>query len=365
MDGLSFAILDKNNAYRCLVGAHRGAEATVVNNGSSQSMFVLDDDDHALADIITPGARARVLFRGVEEFRGRISATPGAGPAGYVNTYIQDDRRKLHDWLGWQKPTAPLNAQTDEYRVYAGPTETVVKTAIAEATNRLPQPWTIRPSLGRGLPAQRVELRQHPLDDKLIPLLTAARLGLRLTYPAGITTLDVRSPNTVTGLLDPKTGHFDAYDYARRAPAATRAIIGGKGDGVARVFTQVIDTALEAEWGDVIEIFVDARNAETLAELETAGWAALAEGRPSTTVSMEITEQPGFEYHSTYEVGDLVKINVGIEATEVITQVKISDDPDNGVTVTPQVGDLALDQIARLTNQLSRLQVRTRDLGRR
>lgn len=363
--GLSFPIYNRAGEFQRHVVAHRGAEAPLVWNDVSTSFFVLDDDDPALPAILEPGARARVLFDGREECRGLITATPGAGPEGHVTVYVSDDMRKFRQWLGWQKPTAGIKLQDVDHRRYTGSVESVVKTAIQETITRLGVPWTVRPSLGRG-GTTTVDFRMDYLADLLFPELRRARLGLVLTYNGNTPSVDVRTPNTVGGVLDPSSGRVDSFDFSRRAPSATRAVIGGRGEGAAREFDLVIDAAREADWNDIVEVFVDARNVEIGDDLKPDGQKALAEGAAQTSVSMEITEQPGFTLHETYELGDILPVRIGdLSSSEVITNVTIKDDPDDGVTVTPAVGEIARDGLQRLSNQLARLQARTRTLGRR
>lgn len=365
MDGLSFVIRDRNDVFERLVVAHRGAEADLVWNGPSSAFFVLDDSDVALPAILAEGARCDVWFNGVEEFRGWVSATPGAGPFGHVTAYVEDFRQSLDEWQGWPKPTAAITAQTDEFRAYSGPLETVVKTAVGEAVTRLGWDWVIAPSLGRG-PSTKINFRFDYLGDLLWQPLKDARYGLVLSYPGGVPTLDLRSPETVPGVLDVSSGRVDSFDFSRRAPAATRVAAGGRGEGIARELDTLVDVAREAAWGRIKEVWVDARNNDVGADLTPEAQTVLDDGAPSTSVSLELTEQPGFKLHSTYEVGDLVLVKVGdLESTEVITKVLVKDDPDSGVTVTPTVGDVVQDEIQLLADQVSRLQKRARTQGRR
>lgn len=364
MDGLSFVVRDKADVFQRHVVAHRGAEAELVWNGPSNAFFVLDDDDSALPAILAEGARCDVLFNGVEEFRGKVGATPGAGPFGHVTVYVEDHRRKLNEWQGWPTPAAAFSAQ-GEHRSYTGNLETVVKTAISENVSRLGVGWVVATSANRG-PASKINFRFDFLGDLLWQPLKDARLGLVLSYPGGVPTVDLRSPDTVGGVLDVSSGRIDAYDFSRRPPAATRVLVGGRGEGADREIEQLIDTVREADWGDVIEAWVDARNNDPGADLTPEGQLVLDEGAARTAVSMELTEQPGFKLHSTYEVGDVVPVRIGdLESTEVITKVLIKDDPDSGVTVTPTVGEAVMDEVGLLAEQVSRLQRRARTQGRR
>lgn len=367
MDGLSFVIRDKSNVFQRKVVAHRGAEADLVWNGVSTAFFVLDDDDPAIPFINAAGARCDVWNGDVHEFRGWVTAIPGAGPVGHVTVYVEDFRQALNDWQGWPKPSAAYTAQTDEYRKYSGPLETVVKTAISENVARIggPANWVVTPSLGRG-PATKINFRFEPLGDLLWQPLKDARLGLVLSYPGDVTTLNLRSPDTVAGVLDVSSGRVDRYDFTSRAATSTRALIGGRGEGAARELKLVVDSTRETALGRVIEVWGDARNNDAGADLTPEAQALLDEGAPSTSVSMELTDQPGFRLHDTYEVGDIVPVRVGsVSSTEVITRVLVKDDPDSGITVTPTVGDVITDEAQVLADQLSRLQKRARSQGRR
>lgn len=370
MDGLSFVIRDKTGVFERLVVDHRGAEADLMWNATSWANFILDDDHRALDAILTNGARCDVRLNGVEEFRGRISATPGAGPYGHVNVYVQSDMRKLDDWLGWQLPTATLTTTAStisaSHRRYTGPLETVVKKAMSENFTRLGVPWVVAASLGRG-PATSVDFRMDKLSDKLYPLLKSARWQLSVTYnSAGIPTFDIRLPETVAGVLDASSGRMDRYDYSRRAPAATRVVVGGAGEDATRLFALVVDSAREADWNDIVEVFADQNSLKSGDDFTATASETLAEGAPSTNVSMEITEQPGFTYRDTYKLGDLVNIRVGrLTAVEVITKVHVKDDPESGVTITPSVGDLARTEVERLGQQMTRLNRLARKHSRR
>lgn len=366
MQGLSFVIRDRNNAFERHVVAHRGAEADLLWNNASTAFFVLDDSDPVLPAIVADGARADVRFNDVEEFRGRITATPGAGPNGHTTCYVTDFRSKISQWTGWPIPSAPIDEQTVEHRRYTGPLETIVKTAIGENVARLGTGWAMATDQGRGPTTLTIDFRMDYLADLLLPPLRDAKLGLILTYPDGIPTLDLRSPNTVPGLLDASSGRIDGVEYSRRAHSATRAVIGGRGEGVERKFQVVIDAAREASWADVTEVFVNATRREETDDLSPDGQAVIDAGAPTTSIAMTLTEQPSFKYRTTYELGDLVNARVGeIESTEVIQRVLVKDDPDTGITVTPSIGDIVLSEIQQLTRQLARLQATVRTQGRR
>jgi hypothetical protein len=127
----------------------------------------------------------------------------------------------------------------------------------------------------------------------------------------------------------------------------------------------VIDTAREADWADITEAFVNASRREEGDDLTPDGQAALDAGAPSTSIAMTLTEQPSFQYRKSYQLGDLVNTKVGeLQSTEVIQRVLIKDEPNNGVTITPSIGDVVRNEIHQLTRQLARLQATVRSQGR-
>lgn len=366
MDGLQYVIYDKaGNFRRKLAGLTSSAE--LIPNGISTAELILDDDHVGVPDVVADGARCAVWFRGAERFRGRIESTPGFGPKGRITATVAGDMRKLWDWYGRQVPGAALNAQTSEYRVYTGKSEANFKLALSENIARLGVPWTVAPDHGFG-EVTRAELRMHPLADKLIPALDADNLVIVLSYPDATTVhVDVREAQTVPGTLTLASGVPDAYDFTRIAPTATRATVGGRGEGVEREFVEVIDAAREANWGDIIETFVDARNTEVGADLTLEAKDALAEAAARVGVSTELVETPLFMYGTNYTEGDRVHVKIGPVDTLERISVSVSETPTDGVLVTPYIGetDVSSDTDVVLAAAVARLARGIRDSGRR
>lgn len=366
MDGLRFVLYDKDDNYQREIS---GLEATadLMPNAISTATFILDDDHPALPSATTEGARCAVWFRGAERFRGVVQSTPGEGPEGTITINVEDDRATLWYVHGRQVPGAALDAQASEYRVYTGNSESVFKAALSENFARLGMGWTVAPSLNRGLP-KRVEFRMHPLADKLIPILDMDGLVIVLSYDnTGAVTVDVREPDTVAGVLTLDTGIPDSYTFDRVAPTITRVVVGGRGEGVEREFVEVIDTEREAEWGFIREGFVDGRNTEEGSDLTIDAYQALAEGAARVGVSTELVETERFMYGDTYVEGDLVHVQLGPVDTSQRLSVSITESAENGVVVTPRIGELddSADVEVQLAQQLARLARGARDQGRR
>jgi len=371
MDTLKYVVYDKAGTFRRQFSGVR-AEVEPMSNQTSTATLTLDDDHAALPALTARGARCSIEFRGHELFRGKVTRTPGTGPKGAVQIFIESDIRKLWHWYGWPVPGAAITAQTSEYRNYSGRAESVFKTALSENIARLGIPWTVAPTLGRGalIPTgSPVSFRFHPLAEKLIPVLDNSDLVVVLTYDSlGRPTVDIREADTVQGVITLGSGVVDGYKFSVEAPTATRAIVGGRGEGVERELVTVVDSAREAEWGDIIETFVDSRNSDVGTNIAPYGTEALVEAAPRVGVALDIVETKKFQYLKQFREGDLAHVRLGpIDSLEQITSVSISEDPDDGVLVTPHIGSADVDAeidvaLARAIGALARGQ---RDQGRR
>lgn len=354
---IEFAVYDKGGSFRRRATPLR-SHTELLWNRVSTAELAFDDDDRVWADL-QPGARVRAYWDGEEVLRGPLRRRSGTGPTGTITATIHDDFR-LFSNLGWPKPASAITAQTDEYRTYTGPTETVVKTACAELSARLGLGWVIPPSTGAGRP-QRVEMRFHPLTDKLVPILEADLL----TWSIRDRTVDVKLGDLFPRILTPESGVLTDYQWTETAPEATRVVVGGGGQGVERVLRQYIDSALEAEFADIVEVFKDSRMAGDVTDLKPDADQVLADGAPRASVKSTLAENSWFRF-GEYRVGSRVTVNVGpVTVTDVIRSVVINDSADEGVRVTPSLGEVDDTAEKQLRRQLVRLSRALRDQGRR
>lgn len=364
MDTLRFVVYDKEDTFRRQL-TPGSSDTVLIANGIPTAEFTVDDDDPSLDDLTADGARCGYWFRGVEWFRGRVDSIEGTGPIGDVSFRVTGDVRKLWDWQGWPEPDAPVTVQTEEYARYTGVSESVFKDALTENFTRLGVPWTTAADLARGS-STRVEFRFHPLAEKLIPVVDVDDLIVTIVYDDGDVIVDLRDAETVPGVLSLKTGVLEEYGWNLTAPTATRVVVGGAGEGVARDFILMVDTARETAWGDIIETFRDARMADDGADLSIDGAEALAGGSPTAGVSMQLVESDRFRFGDTFIHGDQVRVQVGpVDVLERITRVQITDTPNDGIVVTPHLGSIDDNPDAELGSQVAALARGVRDTGRR
>lgn len=262
-------------------------------------------------------------------------------PFGTIEIDIVDDWADFDTILGWQAPTAEIDGQSAaEYWLSSGPSETRAKAAIAANAARLALPWDVVPTRGLGKPGT-TELRMHTLAETIVEPLIADRLQLTSHRDRATNrrVVDVREGKTFPRPITPASGVLGAYSWMQRPASATRAVVGGRGEGVERQFALVIDHELEAKLGRVMEIFVNATSAEEGEDLAPYGWAALARHAPASSFTAELRESSWFRLGETFNLGDRVPVKIGsLEFEDVISRVDVTHDVRSGFTATPTVG---------------------------
>jgi len=244
-----------------------GARAVLRHNALSDAEFTVDADHHLVPVLATPGARVVVEYRpqGGEwrrEFSGPVKARKGEGHPATRSFTVGDDKAVLWNLTGWPRPSKPAGGQTDTHWKLTGKAESVFKRIVGENKGRHFQPITVAPDLGRGGQIT-VASRFDKLSDLLPPLLDEAGLGVSVIQAEDNSGLvvDVYPKRKHSTALSDRSGVIVGdTSYADANPTVTRVIVGAGGEGTARVFAQYVDTAREAEWGDTMEVFRDARD---------------------------------------------------------------------------------------------------------
>jgi len=354
---LEFAIYDSADDFLSLAVPNT-AHVELLWNEVSFAELDFDSDDRAMGHLI-PGARVRVRWNGDVILAGPVVSMSGRGPEGVTTVTVEDDFRVFRNLL-WPKPDAAITAQTDEYKRYSGVTETVVKDAAGDLADVLGASWSVAASTGAGS-TQRVEVRFDKFLDVFGPLLEADQLTL--TFNDG--EIDVVEGDTFPRVLTEDSGVLGDYEWTITAPTVTRVVVGGEGQGAARVLREYVNTGRETEWGFVSAAFVDSSLAEGVTDLTPDAVAAFTEGAGRVTVSSELIESDWFRF-GTYKVGDKVQVMIGpVNVTEVIRAVVIDDSPSGGTVIVPSIGSTAstVDEVLGL--KVSALARGVRAQGRR
>lgn len=362
MDGLKITIYDKNFARKGWLGNPESVTVTPVFPIGGEAQVTFASDHNRAADILTEGARLVIEYPGLTLplMTGPVTEVQGQGPEGQstITVTIKDDSSILWETLGWQVPTAAISAQgTAEYRTYTGNAETIVKTMVTEqAITRFGHPLTVAPNLNRGATVSGgVKVRMHPLAERLFPAVEQAGLGVRVYQSGAGLVLDVYEPSTYSKVISEAAGTLRSWKWNRTNPTATHVVGGGTGEGTARTFRSATDATLSTLYGRKIEVFTDARNGNTTAELDQSNSEVLFEGKPKSGLELELSETPYFRY-GTVVVGDRVTIKAGaLTITDILRSATITWNREDGLKVQPVVGKVENSSDAKTMNAIRTL----------
>lgn len=298
-------------------------------------------------------------------------AHPGVGSNAQVGTgtwTLVDDHAVLADWN-----VAPPSGAA--YRVLTGPAETVAKTLIGEAATRLGVPHVVEVTQGRGATV-KVSARWQPLSDVLYPAVTLAGVGIRVRWDRVNARYSVTAyqPTTWPKTVTAWSGVVDDWQWSRSYPAATRVVVLGPGEGVARLRRDRVDTALEAALGAVREQVVDARDipdvdpdavpvrtlAHVHADMDARGDEKLAEAVRTSGLLVNLAAIPefGFGRPGGMAVGDVLQTQLvpGRPTLLVpVSAVQLAWGVDTGFTVQPVAGEWVDSPLRTLARRVSEL----------
>jgi hypothetical protein len=278
---------------------------------------------------------------------GKITQRRADGPIiqGHIEFHIKDDFRLLHQVTAWPDPASPITDQSlREYVMYSGNAETIVKEVVTHNMgSRLGLPVAVAANLNRGSTVpDGVTFRFHPLYERLFPAVEKAGIGVTFKQSGSAIVCDVYQPGVFARTLSEASGTIITWSWSDDDAQATRAISGGQGEGTARAFNMVADTALEAAHNEVFEVFRDARDAEDPAVLPARAQETLDENAPRSGFAISLSETEHFQYGKDgLVVGAEVTIDLGfVTRTDILRECTLVFSRDEGAQVTPIVGDI-------------------------
>lgn len=342
-------VYDKAFGSRQWIGDPIYVTATPRHNQQPTATIALAADDPKVALLSSTGARCVIRYRDEHMVGGPVRLRRGQGISGQgVRLFdVADDWRLTSRVLLWQVPGSAITAQSaSEYHIVTGPAETVVKTLLGAAITRMGLPVTVATDLGRGATIS-VQARMSTPVDVLYPLADQAGIGITVRQVGAGLVLDCYEPADTPITLSEKGGTLTELDWSISAPEVTRVVAGFDGEGTARHFRTRVDAALEAALGDVIEVFVDARDlkhddpgfeAAATARMQ----AAIAAGSAKAGLSVSLAETSRFRYGGAngVHVGDPLTVPMvgGPGITDVLREATLTWSKD-GTRVTPVIGD--------------------------
>jgi microcystin-dependent protein len=355
--------------------------ATEVYNNVGQWTLKLPIE-HRLADALrTPGAGIivtgplDVLFSGPVTVP-ELSATP-EDPLGTLTVEGVTDDIILRDYVCFPDPTnGDPTTQTKAHDIRTGPVESVMHSYVranlgsTAAASRKKANFVNGTDLSRG-PVITKSMRFQILGNLLADIAPIANLGFRVVQRGSVLAFETYQivDRSAYIRLDIRNGQISGQKTAISPPTATRIIVAGQNEGVARQFVyrdNATSLAAEAEWGRRIERFLDQRNTDVVAELQTAGDEVLAE-EGFTGVSAQIVTADDtsmiFGYH--WYLGDKVSVVIEeTEATSVATGMVLKVGSD-GCRVAVVLGDPKdFDRNAQYTKRVQSVEQRVTQIER-
>lgn len=380
MAGLPFLVTVYDKAYvnQGPLGAPLSLSGEVVHNGVGSLEFTLPADHSRIPALTASGARVVVNYRPpgrAEQFliSGAVVDVGGGGPSKqpWRKFAVVDDWSVLTDELQcWPNPTGTIAQQGDDaaYFTRTGPAETVLKQVVAPNATRQGSVLTVPATAGLGATIT-ASVRFHTVAERLFPAVEQAGLGVRVRQSGASRLLEVYVPTTRTRVLTQESGIVVSGEYSVSRPTITRVVALAGGEGTARVVRQKIATSLETEWGvrlaatrDARDVAADDPNLEAL--LTARMDETLAEGAPKASLKCELTETESFRYGVAFGLGDRLPIRLanGPVITDYVRSVPFSWTKEDGVRITPRVGDWSDVADTQLINHVTALSRAVSDL---
>jgi hypothetical protein len=210
-------------------------------------------------------------------------------------------------------------------------------------------------------------LRFHPLYDRLFPAFDQAGVGLSVKQQGSGLYVSVYSTSVYSRTLSEASGVVQEWSWVNKAPEATRGVVGGQGEATARNFQTFSSVPRETEWGDVVEVFRDARDTSSGSVYTARAAETLEEASEKSGLSVRFSETENFRYGKGFTKGDQITLKVGpnLTVSDTLREVKFLWTPDNGLETEPQMGDITDNPDAALAKALRRNATDIRNLRSR
>lgn len=347
-------LYDKNFAFKGYIGNPVTLSVTPRFNDVGTATIEIDTGHRLVPDILAEGSRLVISKDGVFLLSGRIYQKTSEGPSiqATLKLFVRSDFQLLKQVLLWPNPAIAVGTQgppsTKGYVTAGGSMEALAKDLLQQnMVTRLGLPVTVATNLNRGgtiLAEDVFAFRFQTAYDKLFPLLEQKGLGMTFQQQGSTIVCDVFTPPTYGRTLTEESGALQSWAWTAQEPAATRIIATSKGAGTDEYLATLIGSSdgLEAAYNTIIETYDDIADADTLAKLNAAAAKKLDDMGSRSGFAVRLAETDLFRYgQNGLVVGALVTISVGgITRTDYLREVTMTYSRDDGVEVTPVVGEI-------------------------
>jgi len=282
---------------------------------------------------------------------------------GTLTAYGPSAEQIIADRLAYQVPTSAAPSQgSDDYDNRTGTAETIIKQYVnlnagpgalaARQVNTL----VIETDLARGT-SVKGSARMTNLLTLCQELASAGGLGFRVVFNASdqlefqVYVPTDRSGSAKFGI---ELGNLVSYEFTQEASKSSCAIVGGGGDGTARVFREINDTTAQTAWSNRSETFIDQRDTTDTTELDQAGTQETVDNGPVNGLSIKTADTPNLQFNVSYFLGDLVSIPKA-NVTDVLREVEINWTADDGPSTSSTVGTSSTTGTLQMLKKLAAL----------
>jgi hypothetical protein len=283
-----------------------------------------------------------------------------------------DDSVVLSERLAYPDPGQDdVTQQLTAYDTRTGPSETVIKGYIqdnissASGTARAISNLLVEADQGRGLSITG-RARFIALQELFYPLAQTGAVGYQVVQKGTDVEFQVYEPKDLTASIrmDVDNGKLTRTEYSYISPQATRAIVGGSGESIDRLFyegTSLESLNAESIWGRRIEIFLDDRGTDVLSDLDQKAQELLVDtGKTIVNLAVTPSDDVNMRYGYDWGLGDLVTVVINdVEASSVVNEIGIAIGSDGvriGATLgTPNAQDFESRLIQRQLKTESRV----------
>lgn len=384
-----FTCWDKNFTRKGQIGKLISFDVLIAHNAPGSCTFTIDANNRRVPDLVADGARVTVDYYPGSTYQpirysGPVFNTHGEGQGEQATrtfTIVDDWSAVMNGILGYPSPDADddhqLGTGNSGYYRSTGPAETVVADIVGKNATRTGSSLVVPASQGRG-DTVTVQIRFHPLADRLFPVVDQAGIGVRVVQVGDHLELQMYEPTTYPRVLTEQSRVIQGNSFDLTAPTVTRPVVAGGGESIQRKIISYPNAALESELGRVLETFIDARdvslyeddgttpNPNLAADMQARADEAFTDGARKESMDLTLVERGAFRFLIAFRLGDRVsaQMNQSPVITDIVRSVQISQQIGKAITVTPKVGDWTDNSTMRLYRMIQQWAKSVRDMKR-
>lgn len=330
------------------VGSYVSSEVILRYNQVGSWKFTMTLSDGGV-DLLTPvGRRITIDFRGSRILSGPVWGIRRArsGVEDQVEVYGYSDLVWLDRRLAFPAPLATFPAdgvaftQAADRDIISDNGETMVKYWVTRnCVTRQPVPTlTVAPDLGRG-DVRAYGPRFESVLQASVQIANFSGIGLSLDQVGAGLVFDAYVPVQEPVRFSRALGNLRDWEFVNEGPNATRVVIGGPGEHLAREFTLGRQSSSETGWG-IVESFVES-SADTQPLRYQEGIDFLGQNAPTYSFSVTPQETEGMRFGEQFGLGSIADTELlGQTLTDIVREVTITDSVEDGVDVKPIIGNL-------------------------